>query len=282
MARPVIITTDSTADLSPELRERYGISVVPLTIQLGEESYRDGENITPDDIYARYRKDGILPKTAAPSVQDFLDFFRSFTENGYDVVHFDISSELSNTFNAARLAADELSGVYPIDTRMLSTGIALLAIEAAECRDRGMSAGEIVMHLDGLIDKVSTSFVLDTLEFMWKGGRCTGVTAFGANLLKIKPGLEMKNGKLQVYKKYRGSMEHVYRQYSTERLSGKKIRQGHIFLTESGEIPKETIDDLSALIRQLSGCKEVHHTIAGSTITSHCGPKTLGVLFIEE
>ncbi len=282
MARPVIITTDSTADLSPELRERYGISVVPLTIQLGEESYPDGENITPDDIYARYRKDGILPKTAAPSVQDFLDFFRSFTENGYDVVHFDISSELSNTFNAARLAADELSGVYPIDTRMLSTGIALLAIEAAECRDRGMSAGEIVMHLDGLIDKVSTSFVLDTLEFMWKGGRCTGVTAFGANLLKIKPGLEMKNGKLQVYKKYRGSMEHVYRQYITERLSGKKIRQGHIFLTESGEIPKETIEDLSALIRQLSGCKEVHHTIAGSTITSHCGPKTLGVLFIEE
>ena len=282
MARPVIITTDSTADLSPELRERYGISVVPLTIQLGEESYRDGENITPDDIYARYRKDGILPKTAAPSVQDFLDFFRSFTENGYDVVHFDISSELSNTFNAARLAADELSGVYPIDTRNLSTGIALLAIEAAECRDRGMSAGDIVMHFDGLIDKVATSFVLDTLEFMWKGGRCTGVTAFGANLLKIKPGLEMKNGKLQVYKKYRGSMEHVYRQYITERLSGKKIRQGHIFLTESGEIPKETIEDLSALIRQLSGCKEVHHTIAGSTITSHCGPKTLGVLFIEE
>ena len=282
MTKPVILSADSTCDLSPELVERYDIRILPLTIQLGEESFLDGDHFTPADMYARYRKDGTLPKTAAPSVQNFLDFFRTFTENGYDVVHLDISSELSNTSNAARLAADELSGVYPIDSRMLSTGIALLAIEGAECRERGMSAGEIVMHLDGLTEKVSTSFELDTLEFMRKGGRCTGVAAFGANLLKIKPGLEMKNGKLQVYKKYRGTIEHVYRQYITERLSGKKVRPGHVFLTESGEVAPETIQELTTLIRELSGCSEVHHTVAGCTVSSHCGPKTLGVLFLEE
>ena len=130
--------------------------------------------------------------------------------------------------------------------------------------------------------KVSTSFVLDTLQYMWKGGRCSGITALGANLLKIKPGLEMRNGKLEVYKKYRGSIDRVYRQYITERLEGIKVRPGHIFLTESGEIPEETVESLMALVKELTGCREVHHATAGCTISSHCGPKALGVLFIEE
>ncbi|MBQ8075485.1 MAG: DegV family protein [Oscillospiraceae bacterium] len=282
MSKPVIITADSTCDLSPELCSRYQIHVIPLTITLGDSTFLDGESFTPADMYVRYRADGTLPKTSAPSVQDFLDFFRPFVEQGYELVHLDISAELSNTYNAARLAASELSGVYVIDSTMLSTGIGLLAIEAAECRDRGMSAFDLAVHLSDLRSKVSTSFVLDTLEFMWKGGRCTGVTAFGANLLKIKPGLEMRNGKLEVYKKYRGNMARVYKQYITERLSGKKVRPGHVFLTESGEVEPAVLEELTALIKQLTGCKEVHHTVAGCTVSSHCGPKTLGVLFIEE
>ena len=145
-----------------------------------------------------------------------------------------------------------------------------------------MSAAEIAAHLQSLTDKVSTSFVLDTLTFMWKGGRCSGITALGANLLKLKPALRMNEGKLEVFKKYRGSIEHVYRQYITEMLSGRKIRPGHIFITESGEVEPETIAELTALVRELSGCREVHHTLAGCTVSSHCGPKTLGVLFIEE
>ena len=282
MSKPVIITADSTCDLSPELCSRYQIHVIPLTITLGDSTFLDGESFTPADMYVRYRADGTLPKTSAPSVQDFLDFFRPFVEQGYELVHLDISAELSNTYNAARLAASELSGVYVIDSTMLSTGIGLLAIEAAECRDRGMSAFDLAVHLSDLRSKVSTSFVLDTLEFMWKGGRCTGVTAFGANLLKIKPGLEMRNGKLEVYKKYRGNMARVYKLYITERLSGKKVRPGHVFLTESGEVEPAVLEELTALIKQLTGCKEVHHTVAGCTVSSHCGPKTLGVLFIEE
>ena len=282
MNKPVIITADSTCDLSPELCSRFQIQVIPLTITLGEATFLDGESFTPADMYARYREDGTLPKTSAPSVQSFLDFFRPFVEQGFEVVHLDISSELSGSFNAARLAASELNGVYVIDSMMLSTGVGLLAIEAAECRDQGMSAFDIAVHLSDLRSKVSTSFVLDTLEFMWKGGRCTGVTAFGANLLKIKPGLEMRNGKLEVCKKYRGNINHVYQQYITERLSGKTVRPGHVFLTESGEVDPAVLKDLEVLVKQLTGCKEIHHTVAGCTVSSHCGPKTLGVLFIEE
>lgn len=283
MNKPVIITADSTVDLSPELKERYDIRIIPLMITLGEDHFMDdGQSFTPLDMYARYHKDGLLPKTSAPGVQEFLDFFTPLVEQGYEIVHLDISAELSNTYNAARLAAEELEGVYVVDSRMLSTGVALLAIEGAECRDRGMNGWEIARHLESLRGKVSTSFVLDTLEFMWKGGRCSGVTALGANLLKLKPGLEMKDGKLGVYKKFRGNIEKVYEQYIRERLEGKKVRPGHIFITESGEIDPEVTKRMCRLAKELSGCREVHHTLAGCTVSTHCGPKTLGVLFIEE
>ena len=282
MSKPIVITADSTVDLSEDLIERYGIRTIPLTIILGDDTFLDGQGYSTLDMYARYHEDGLLPKTAAPSIQDFSDFFSGILAEGCEIVHLDISSELSNSFNAARLAAEDLEGVYVVDSRMLSTGVGLLAIEGAECRERGMTAAEIAEHLNELTGKVSTSFVLDTLEFMWKGGRCSGVAALGANLLKIKPGLEMKDGKLGIYTKYRGNMNKVYRQYITERLQGKAIRPGHIFLTESGEIEPEVVEELTALVKELSGCREVHHTIAGCTISSHCGPRCLGVLFIEE
>ena len=283
MAKPVIIMADSTVDLSPELKERYGIKTLPLMITLGEDHFLDdGVSFTPLDMYRRYRQDGTLPKTSAPGLQELLDFFTPFVEQGYEIVHLDISAELSSTYSTACLAAEELEGVYVVDSRMLSTGVALLAIEGAECRDRGMGAREISEHLRSLTDKVSTSFVLDTLEFMWKGGRCTGVAALGANLLKLKPGLEMKDGKLGVFKKYRGNIDKVYEQYIRERLAGKKVRPGHIFITESGEVDPEVAERMCALAKELSGCREVHHTLAGCTVATHCGPKTLGVLFIEE
>ena len=282
MSKPVMITADSTCDLSEELLSRYNVKILPLTILLGEESFLDGAHYTPADMYKRYRADGTLPKTAAPSLQQITEFFTPFLNEGYEIVHLDISSELSSTCNNARIVSSELDGVYVVDSRMLSTGVGLLVIEGAECRDKGMSAAEIAEHLTALTEKVDTSFVLDTLEFMWKGGRCSGVAALGANLLKLKPALEMKDGKLGVYKKYRGSINSVYKQYITERLSGKKVRPGHVFITESGEIEQSVIDELEALVRELIPVQEIHHTIAGCTVSSHCGPKTLGVLFINE
>lgn len=282
LTKPVMITADSTCDLSPELLERFNIKTIPLTIQLGDESFFDGEGFTPEVMYERYRKDGTLPKTAAAGYQQFIDFFSQFTNAGYQVVHLEISSELSCSFSNACLAAQDLGDVFPVDTQMLSSGVALLAIEGAECRDKGMGAQEIAEHLRSLTGKVDTSFVLDTLEYMWKGGRCSAVTSLGANLLKLKPALEMKDGKLGVYKKYRGAIETVYKQYVKERLAGKQVRPGHVFITNSGEISPEIIQQLDELVRELIPVQEIHHSIAGCTISSHCGPKTLGILFINE
>ncbi len=282
MSKPVVITADSTCDLPQELLSRFDIHTIPLMITLGENTFLDGHGFTPLDMYARYRQDGTLPKTSAPGVQEFIDFFSPFTEQGFSVVHLDISSELSNSYNAACLAADELGDVYVVDSRMLSTGLGLLAIEGAECRDRGMDAESIAEHLRGMTGKVQTSFVLDTLEYMWKGGRCTGVAALGANLLHLKPGLEMIDGKLTVYKKYRGNINHVYKQYVKERLQGRKVRPGHVFVTDSGEVDPEVLEEIYALIRETIPVKEIHHSLAGCTISTHCGPKTLGILFVEE
>ncbi len=282
MPKPVVITADSTCDLPQVLKERYDIRTIPLTILLGDESYLDGVGFTAQDIYTRYHEDGTLPKTSAPGIQQFMDFFTPILEEGCEIVHLDISAELSSSYNNACIAASELGGVHVVDSRMLCTGIALLAIEGAECRDRGMSAGEIAQHLRTLTEKVDTSFVLDTLEFMWKGGRCSAVSALGANLLRLKPALEMKDGKLSIYKKYRGSIQSVYRQYVKERLASVEIRPGHIFLTDSGEVPEETLRELRDIIREAVPDAEIHSAKAGCTITSHCGPKTLGVLFIRK
>ena len=282
MNKKVLITADSTCDLSEELLERFGVKIIPLTIVLGEESFLDGNGFTVDDIYARYHKDGTLPKTAAPSIQQFIDFFTPYVEQGYEIVHFDISSELSATFNSACIAAQELGGIYCIDSRALSGGVALLVIEAAECRDRRMSAAEIYEHVSALVEKGDTSVTLDTLELMCKGGRCSGVAALGANLLKLKPALEMKNGKLEVYKKYRGNINAGYKQYIKERLAGKSVRPGHVFIINSGEVSDETLTELEAFVRELTPVTEFHRGTAGCTIASHCGPKTLGVLFLNE
>ena len=282
MSKPVVITADTTCDLSEELKARFDIRTIPLTIQLGEQSYLDGVEFTSEDIYTRYHADGTLPKTAAPGIQQFTDFFTEILDTGAEIVHLDISSELSGSFNNACIAASELEGVYTVDSRSLCTGVGLLAIEGAECAQRGMSAADIAEHLRGMVDKVDTSFVLDTLEFMWKGGRCTGVTALGANLLRLKPGLEMRDGKLSVYKKYRGNVQSVYRQYAKERLGSAEIRPGHVFVTDSGDVPEETIRELMDMVREAVPGAEVHSAKAGCTITSHCGPKTLGVLFLKK
>ena len=282
MSKPVIITADSTCDLSQELLERFDIRIFPITVLLGGESYLDGVEFTADDIYARYREDGTLPKTSAPGIQQFLDFFGPLTAQGCEVVHLDISAELSGACSNACIAAAELEGVHVVDSRMLSTGVGLLCIEGAECRDRGMGAAEIAEHLRSLTEKVDTSFVLDTLEFMWKGGRCSGVAALGANLLHLRPALEMKDGRLVVYKKYRGGIESVYRQYVRERLEGRAIRPGHVFITDSGEVSEQTVRELAEIVRQAVPGAELHCTRAGCAVTSHCGPKTLGVLFIRE
>ena len=285
MPRPVCITYDSTCDLTPQLLERFHIHTVPLTIQSGERVFPDDGRYTSSDLYADYRRNGTLPKTTAVSPEAFKAFFAPILAEGFDIVHIDISSELSCTCQNAVLAAQELAEqgqIHVVDSRQLSTGGGLLALQGARLRDGGMAASDIAAELRRLAPLSDTSFVLDTLEYMWKGGRCSGVTALGANVLKLKPCLEMREGRLVVCKKYRGTMEKVYRQYITERLAGKSVVEDWAFITHSGEVPEDTLRQLTELVRELAPFKEVFVTQAGCTVSSHCGPGTLGVLFLRQ
>lgn len=285
VSRPVCITYDSTLDLTPALLERFQIRTVPLTIQSGQRTFPDDGSYTALDLYADYQKDGTLPKTAAVSPEEFKNFFAPILDEGYDIVHIDISSNLSCTCQNALLAATEMEAahrIHVVDSRQLSTGGALLALQGSKLRDQGLPAAEIAEELRRLAPLSDTSFVLDTLQFMWKGGRCSGVTALGANVLKLKPCLEMREGNLVVCKKYRGSIEKVYPQYISQRLAGKSVVEDWAFITHSGQVSEETLRELTEQVKAEAPFREVFITQAGCTVSSHCGPKTLGVLFLRK
>ncbi len=279
MNKPVIITADSTCDISEKLKEQLQIAVLPLTVMEGDQAFKDGVDITPARIYDDYRQKGQLPKTAAISPQEFTDFFTPLVEKGCEVVHLDISSKLSGSYQNACISAMELEGIYPIDTTHLSSGMALMLLEACRLRDEGRSAWEISEYLNAYREKVRTSFVVDTLEFIRKGGRCSGVTALGANLLHIKPCLEMHDGELKVGKKYRGAMRKVYAQYIRDKLTTDDVDPRAAILVNSGEIPEEVLEELAALAKELVPFETFLTAQAGCTVCSHCGPGTVGMFY---
>ena len=282
MSLNTVITSDSTTDLSRELRERYNVSVMPLKITLGDNIYTDGVDITPDDIYVHHDKTGELPKTSATNVGDCLEFFKPFTDAGKTVIHFTISSEMSSTYNNACLAAEELGNVYVIDTKNLSTGGGLLVVAAAEMLNAGLSAKETVEKTRALAPCVDASFVIDSLEYLYKGGRCSALAMFGANLLKLKPCIQVKDGKMDVAKKYRGKFSEVLKQYVKDKISDySDIELDRVFITHAGCDP-ELVNEIVELVRKEVPFKEVFMTRAGCTVSSHCGANTLGVLFIRK
>ncbi|MBQ2237726.1 MAG: DegV family protein [Clostridia bacterium] len=282
MSNNVIISSDSTTDLSAELKERYNIATLPLGINLGDKIYVDGVDITPDDIYEHHRKTGELPKTSAANLGESLDFFKQFTDEGKKVIHFTISSEMSSTYRNACLAAEELDGVYVIDSKNLSTGGGLLVVAAAEMLKDGLSCEEIVEKLNDIIPCVDASFVIDSLEYLHKGGRCSALAMMGANLLKLKPCIEVKNGKMGVGKKYRGKYDEVLKQYVKERIGdASDIDLSRVFVTHAG-CDEKLVNDIVALVKDSANFEEVFLTRAGCTISSHCGANTLGVLFIRK
>lgn len=278
----LLITSDSTTDLGPELLARYGVKVLPLRVSLGDRYYTDGVDITPEQIYAHYEQHRQLPKTAAPNPADTLDFFRKYTGEGYHIVHFTISSEMSSSYSNAHMAALEHEHVHVVDTRNLSTGGGLLVLAACEMAQQGMTGTEIANAVQALIPRVDASFVVDDLEFLYKGGRCSALAAFGANVLKLKPCIVVKDGKMGVGAKYRGAFARVLPRYITERVGdGSGIEPGHVFITHAG--CDESIVNACKQQLQDMGCfREIHVTRAGCTISSHCGRNTLGVLFIRK
>lgn len=284
MAKPIILTADSTCDLSETLLDRYQVKLYPFHILLDGQTYSDGVDLHPDDIYRVYKEKHVLPKTAAINLAEYIEFFEQFTNDGYEVIHLNLGSGLSSSHNNARMAAEELEGVYVIDSCSLSTGTGLLVIEAAERIAAGMEAAQIAEEVRALTEKVEASFVIDTLEFLHKGGRCSALARLGANLLSLKPCIEVstENGSMGVGKKYRGTLEKALQQYVKDRLEGRTdLKTDRIFITHSG-ISDERIAMVKDLIGQYATFDEIHVTRAGCTISSHCGPGTLGILFLTK
>lgn len=277
------ICSDSTCDLSEELLEKYDISILPLYVMKEDEEHRDGVDITPDDIYAFTNETGKLCTTAAISVQDYIDFFTAELADCDELVHFHISSDMSSCYQNACIAANEVDKkVYPIDARNLSTGIGQLVLAAAEMAQSGASGAEISEAMTAKREKLDVSFVVDTLVYLHKGGRCSAVAALGANLLSLKPCIEVKNGAMGVGKKYRGSMEKCLIQYVRDRLASRNdVDTKRIFITHSGVTP-ELIEKVREEVLKHQKFEEVLITRAGSTISSHCGPGTLGILFLTK
>jgi len=282
MNKSVIIASDSTTDLSAELICRYDVKLLPLSVALGGKVYLDGVDVDPDQIYAHYESTGELPKTAAPNIADFALFFRELTKDGSEVVFFTISAEMSSTYNNARIAAAECEGVYVVDTRNLSTGGGLLVVTAGELAKQGKSAKEIAEHCTALTPRVSASFIVDDLEFLHKGGRCSAVAAFGANVLQLKPCITVHDGKMGVGKKYRGKFAAVLQKYIADQLGdGSGVETDYIFVTHAG-CDEAIYNACVEQVKSIAPFGEVLLTRAGCTISSHCGRNTLGVLFIRK
>lgn len=281
MSEKIVIASDSTCDLSPELIAQYGVQIIPLGVALGERQYTDGVDIDPDFIYAHYEKTGELPKTSAINIAECEEFYKKLTADGSTLIFFTISSEMSSTHNNARLAAEACERVHVIDGRNLSTGGGLLVIKACEMAAEGKSAEEIVETCNKLAPCVDASFIIDSLEFLYKGGRCSALAAFGANMLSLKPCIVVKDGKMGVGKKYRGKFSAVLPKYVADRLGdASDIIHDHIFVTHAG-CEQSVIDACVTEVRAVAPDAAIHVTRAGCTISSHCGRNTLGVLFIR-
>ena len=282
MANKVIIASDSTSDLSPELIAKYNIPIIPLGVNFGDEKFTDGVDIDPEYIYKRYQETKELPKTSAANLDEFIEFFKKLTADGSEVVVFTISSEMSSTFNNARLAAEEVGNVYVVDSRNLSTGSGLLVLNACELANDGYSAKDIAEKSVEFTKYVDASFVIDSLEFLHKGGRCSGLAAFGANLLSLKPCINVKGGKMGVGKKYRGKYEVTLEQYIKERLANlDDIENKRVFVTHAG-CSDEIVNKCVAAVKKYGKFEEILITRAGCTVSSHCGRNTLGVLFVRK
>lgn len=279
----VKIISDSTCDLSPELIERYNIHIVPLHIVLGEQEYQDGVGITPDEIYAWSNENNAPPKTSALGIEEAVEAFRTYLEQGMDIVCFSISQCMSTTINVMRMAAEELNAtdrITIINSKNLSTGVGHLVIEAAIMAEEGKTKEEIEAHVCELRPLVRASFVVDTLTFLHRGGRCSSVAAFAGSALRLHPRIGVADGKMAAGKKYMGNMQKVIMTYTKEMeadlLAAKPDR---VFITHSG-CSEEIIASVREYLESLGHFSEILVTRAGGVISSHCGPNTLGVLFI--
>ncbi len=280
----VKIISDSTCDLSPELIAKYDIDILPLHILLGEDEYEDGKNITPEQIYSWSDENKTTPKTSAPALTDAIELFKQYIDEGREIVCFSISSSMSTSGNVMRIAAEELEAedrITVIDSANLSTGIGLLVIEAAIMAQNNHTVEEIVSAIESLKPNVRASFVVDTLTYLYRGGRCNAVSAMAGGVLKLHPKIVVENGAMNASKKYRGKINSVIMTYVKDMEDDlKAARPNRVFITHSG-CDRAIVEEVHSYLENLGVFSEILETRAGGVISSHCGPGTLGVLFIQ-
>lgn len=280
----VKIISDSTCDLSPELIAKYDIDILPLHILLGEDEYEDGKNITPEQIYSWSDENKTTPKTSAPALTDAIELFKQYIDEGREIVCFSISSSMSTSGNVMRIAAEELEAedrITVIDSANLSTGIGLLVIEAAIMAQNNHTVEEIISAIETLKPNVRASFVVDTLTYLYRGGRCNAVSAMAGGVLKLHPKIVVENGAMNASKKYRGKINSAIMTYVKDMEDDlKAARPNRVFITHSG-CDRTIVEEVHSYLENLGVFSEILETRAGGVISSHCGPGTLGVLFIQ-
>ena len=281
----VKIVSDSTCDLSQELLQRYDVSILPLHILLGEQEYEDGQDIFPDEIYQWSDKNKTTPKTSAPALDRVMDLLRPYVAEGREIICFAIAESMSTSANVMRIAAEELEAeklITVIDSANLSTGIGLLVIEAATMAQNGENAQDIVKKIEELKPFVRASFVVDTLTYLYRGGRCSGLAAMAGGALKLHPKIVVEDGAMNPAKKYRGKMKKVLMDYVKDMENElKQAKKDRVFITHSG-CDQDIIREIYQHLDSLNIFSEILVTRAGGVISSHCGPGTLGVLFISK
>lgn len=277
----IMVSCDSTADLD-QLFEERGIKFLPLHVLLGEREGEDGVEIFPADIFEYFAQTKKTPKTAAVTQEAYYEFFKKHVDEGYEIIHLTISSEMSVCYENAVRAATECGGVYVVDSRNLSTAIGLSVLYAQDLIAEGLTAAEIADKVRSRVDKAQASFVVDTMTFLQKGGRCSSVTALIASVLKIKPRIIVSDGKMSVGKKYRGKTSHAISLYVQDLLAEyPEIDDKYVFITHS-YADDETVAEAERLVLKAYPNANIIKTHAGATITSHCGKGTLGVLFFAK
>ena len=278
----VIVSTDSTSDLPKDLQEKYNIYVMPLIVTLGEKSFEDGVDISAEDIFDYVDKTNTLPKTGAKSAFLYQEFFENIfkKENADAIILISLSDKLSSSYSNAVLASNELKNVYVIDSKSLSSGSGLIALSCADKINEGKDVQTIIKELNDEIEKTQASFIVDSLKYLHKGGRCSALSVLGANLLRIKPKIKLEDGKMGVDRKYMGKYESVLISYTRDLLKDyKNINKKRVFVTFTTK-NDEVNEKIIAILKE-NGFEEIIENFAGSTITCHCGKNTLGVLFIN-
>lgn len=277
----IAITCDSVCDLSQELIKQNNISILPISIILGDETFADGVNINSQKIFDYVAKNKQLPKTSAINEFQYAEFFKEHLDGVDALIHFTISSDMSSCFNNAKKAASTLKNVYVIDSRNLSTGVGLQVLYACMLRDKGEKPENIVKKVEARKQFVQASFVVERLDYLYKGGRCSALQLLGANLLKIRPSIIVKDGKMDVHKKYRGKMKDVVKDYIKDTLNEFNTYDKSICFITYSSATEDMVEAAKSTLKEFANFENVYITTAGATVTSHCGENTLGILYFN-